>query len=142
MNKEKEKIKEEKENEKYNYISLKEVLVFDDMSNNKYINIKEHVYYISLKKQDSKTYINFVNNMRRQREKVTGTWDGFNQLYENIKKNGFDFKNNDSIIIKKINNDYCCLHGRHRICMMRHLYGKNVKITLKGNKIFNIEVKK
>jgi hypothetical protein len=141
MNNDKEKEKE-KEKEKYNYISLKEVLVFDDMSNNKYINIKEHVYYISLKKQDSKTYINFVNNMRRQREKITGTWDGFNQLYENIKKNGFDFKNNDSIIIKKINNDYCCLHGRHRICMMRHLYGDNVKITLKGNKIFNIEVKK
>ena len=132
----------EKEKEKYNYISLKDVLVFDDMSKIKYIDIKEHIYYMSLEKQDPENYINYVNKMRRQREKDTGTWDGFKQLYENIKKNGFDFKNNDSIMIKKINNKYCCLHGRHRICMMRHLYGKNVLITLKGNKIFNIEVKK
>lgn len=132
----------EKENKKYIFISLKDVLVFDDMSKTKYIDIKEHVYYMSLEKQDPKIYISYVNKMRRQREKVTGTWDGFTQLYENIKKNGFDFKNNESIIIQKINKDYCCLHGRHRICMMRHLYGDNVKITLKRNKIFNIELKK
>jgi uncharacterized protein (UPF0335 family) len=139
MNKDKEK---EKEKEKYNYISLKDVLIFVDMLNNKYIGIKEHIYYISLEKQDSEIYTNYVNKLERQKTKNTGTWSGFKQLYENIKNNGFDFKNNDSIIIKKINNNYFCLHGRHRICMMRHLYGDNVKITLKGNKICNIEVKK
>ena len=136
------KEKEKKRKEKYNYISIKDVLVFDDMSKIKYIDIKEHIYYMSLEKQDPENYINYVNKMRHQLAKDTGTWDGFKQLYENIKKNGFDFKNNDSIMIKKINNYYCCLHGRHRICMMRHLYGDNVKITLKRNKIFNIEVKK
>jgi hypothetical protein len=136
------KDKDKDKRKKYNYISLKDVLIFDDMSNNKYIDITEHIYYISLEKQDQNIYIDYVNKMRHQQEKDTGTWGGFIQLYENIKNNGFDFKNNDSIMIKKINNKYCCLHGRHRICMMRHLYGKNVLITLKKNKIFNIEIKK
>ena len=41
------KEKEKKEKEKYNYISIKDVLVFDDMSKIKYIDIKEHIYYMS-----------------------------------------------------------------------------------------------
>jgi hypothetical protein len=129
-------------NKKYKYISLKDVFVVDDRSKKKYIDIREHSYYISLEKQDSIMYSNYVNQKRRQREKDTGTWSGFKQLYDNIKKNGFEFKNHEAIILKKIDDKYCCLHGRHRICMMKQLYGDNVILTLKNNKICAIEVKK
>ena len=129
-------------NKKYNYVSLKDVFVVDDKSKITYIDIREHSYYISLEKQDPIIYSNYVNQKRRQREKDTGTWSGFKKLYENIKKNGFEFKNNESIIVKKIDGKYCCLHGRHRICMMKQLYGDNVILTLKNNKICAIDVKK
>jgi hypothetical protein len=129
-------------NKKYNYVSLKDVFVVDDKSKITYIDIREHSYYISLEKQDPIIYSNYVNQKRRQREKDTGTWSGFKKLYENIKKNGFEFKNHESIILKKIDDKYCCLHGRHRICMMKQLYGDNVILTLKNNKICAIDVKK
>ena len=121
-------------------VQLKDVMVFSEKTMQRYINIKEHFYYLSLKKQDESIYLNYVNQLHHQRKKETGTWDGFKSLYDNIKKHGFDFKNNDSIIIKEINNKYCCLHGRHRICMMRHLYGGKALITLKNNKVCKIEL--
>ena len=129
-------------NKKYNYVSLKDVFVVDDKSKITYIDIREHSYHISLEKQDPIIYSNYVNQKRHQREKDTGTWSGFKKLYENIKKNGFEFKNHEPIIVKKIDDKYCCLHGRHRICMMKQLYGDNVILTLKNNKICAIDVKK
>jgi hypothetical protein len=129
-------VEEAKEDNKIT-IQLKDVMVFSEKNMQK---IKEHFYYLSLKKQDESIYLNYVNQLQHQKKKETGTWEGFKSLYDNIKKDGFDFKNNDSIIIKEVNNKYCCLHGRHRICMMRHLYGGKALITLKNNKVCKIEL--
>ena len=140
-NKKKNEFKEEKSNKKTR-IQLKDILVFSEKTEEKYIDIKEHFYYLSLENHDENIYLNYVNQLHHQKKKETGTWDGFISLYDSIKKQGFDFKNNNSIIIKQINNQYCCLHGRHRICMMRHLYGENATVTLKNDKVCKIKISK
>ena len=140
-NKKKNEFKEEKSNKKTR-IQLKNILVFSEKTEEKYIDIKEHFYYLSLENHDENIYLNYVNQLHHQKKKETGTWDGFISLYDSIKKQGFDFKNNNSIIIKQINNQYCCLHGRHRICMMRHLYGENATVTLKNDKVCKIKISK
>ena len=77
--------------------------------------------------------------MKHQKQKDTGSWSGFTELYKNIKKNGFELKNTGSIRIKKTeDNKYCCFHGRHRMCMMKHLYNDNTILTLKNNKVCSI----
>lgn len=131
--------KKEFKERKKTVIQLKDILVFSEQ---KYIDIKEHFYYLALENQDESIYLNYVNQLHHQRKKETGTWGGFTSLYDSIKSQGFDFKNNDSIIVKNVNNQYCCLHGRHRICMMRHLYGENALVTLKNNKVYKIELPK
>jgi hypothetical protein len=137
--KNKKESKKESNEKKKTVIQLKDILVFSEQ---KYIDIKEHFYYLALESQDESIYLNYVNKLHHQQKKETGTWDGFISLYENIKNQGFDFKNNDSIIVKNVNNQYCCLHGRHRICMMRHLYGDNALVTLKNDKVYKIKLPK
>jgi hypothetical protein len=134
--------KKEFKERKKTVIKLKDILVFSERTEEKYIDIKEHFYYLALENQDESIYLNYVNQLHHQRKKETGTWGGFTSLYDSIKSQGFDFKNNDSIIVKNVNNQYCCLHGRHRICMMRHLYGENALVTLKNNKVYKIELPK
>jgi hypothetical protein len=132
--------KDKKEKEKiYVNVLLKDILIFDDNSKEKYIDIKDHSYYKALKENDSNIYLKYVNKMNHQKEKDTGTWSGFIELYNNIKKNGFELKNTGSIKLQTVANDkYCCFHGRHRICMMRHLYNDNTVLTLKNNKVCTI----
>ena len=136
------KVNEIKKSNKKIRIQLKDILVFSEKTEQKYIDIKEHFYYLSLENHDENIYLNYVNQLHHQKKKETGTWDGFINLYDSIKNQGFDFKNNNSIIIKQVNNQYCCLHGRHRICMMRHLYGENAIVTLKNDKVCKIKINK
>lgn len=130
----------EKEKEKiYVNVLLKDVLIFDDTSKQKYIDIKDHSYYKALRDNNSNIYSEYVNKMKHQKQKDTGSWSGFTELYKNIKKNGFELKNTGSIRIKKTeDNKYCCFHGRHRMCMMKHLYNDNTILTLKNNKVCSI----
>jgi hypothetical protein len=132
---------DKKNNEKYkeNFLLLKDILIFDDTSKQKYIDIKDHSYYKALKNNDSNIYLDYVSKMKNQQMKDTGTWSGFIELYNNIKQNGIELKNNGSIRIKKIEkNRYCCFHGRHRMCMMKYLYNDNTVLTVKNNKVYNI----
>ena len=135
--KEKEKEKEKKENIYVNVL-LKDVLIFDDNSKQKHIDIKDHSYYKALKDNEPNIYLKYVNKMSHQKEKETGTWTGFIELYNNIKQNGVELKNTGSIRLKKVGDKYCCFHGRHRICMMKCLYSDNTLLTLKNNKVCSI----
>ena len=120
-------------------VLLKNILIYDYLSQEKHINIKDHIYYKALKKNDPNIYLKYVNKMFRQKQKDTGTWSGFIDLYNNIKQNGINLENTGSIVIKKTEDDrYCCFHGRHRICMMKYLYSGNTVLTLKNNKVFSI----
>jgi len=103
MEKEKEKNKEKKDI--YKNILLKDILIFDDISKQKYIDIKDHSYYKAIKNNDSNIYLEYVNKMRHQKEKDTGTWTGFIELYKNIKTNGVKLQNTGSIRLKKVGND-------------------------------------
>ena len=120
-------------------VLLKDVLIYDYFSEQKHIKIKDHSYYKALKKNDPNIYLNYVDKMLRQKQKDTGTWSGFINLYNKIKTNGINLQNTGSIVIKKNEDDrYCCFHGRHRICMMKYLYSGNTVLTLKNNKVFSI----
>lgn len=132
--------KETKEIEtKYKNVLLKDILIYDYFSEQKYINIKDHSYYKALKKNDPNIYLTYVNKMVRQKQKDTGSWSGFIELYKNIKKHGLNLTNTGSIVIKKTEDDkYCCFHGRHRMCMMKYLYNDNTVLTLKNNRVFSI----
>ena len=119
-------------------IKLKNIFIYENFIQYKNIKIETHVYYVSLFIRNSQLYNSYVNITERQKNKPTGTFAGFIELLENIKKNGFDFLNNDKIVIKKINNQYSCLHGRHRMCIMKYLYGENATLIIKKNKVIGI----
>lgn len=119
-------------------IKLKNIFIYENFIQYKNIKIEKHVYYVSLVIRNSQLYNSYVNITERQKNKPTGTFVGFIELLENIKKNGFDFLNNDKIVIKKINNQYSCLHGRHRMCIMKYLYGENTTLIIKKNKVIGI----
>jgi hypothetical protein len=130
-------IKEKKTNTS---ISIKDIFVLDNTNKNNYIKLTSHIYYQSLKQHNPIIYSDYIVKAQDQLIKETGTWEGFFNLYKKIKKTGFDFKNNDSIVIKKINDIWVCSHGRHRICMLRKIYGKDTNIKLKNNRVFSIVV--
>ena len=81
--------------------------------------------------------IDYIKKSYIQARKDSGTWHGFLSLYRAIKKYGFN-KHIESIIVKKENNQYVCLHGRHRICMFRKIYGKNCIIKILNDKIIGV----
>lgn len=80
--------------------------------------------------------MNILIIIQVKEKKKTSKWDEFYKVYINIKNNGFKKKYNDidPIIIK--NN--ICRHGRHRICMLKFIYGKNLKIELKNDTIHKL----
>ena len=89
----------------------------------KAIDIKKHPYYISIKNRDKELYKNYVNKSYYQKKKKTANWNEFIKLYYDIKNNGYNNKK-ESIVIKKIDGEWVCIHGRHRMCMLRVIHKK------------------
>jgi len=85
------------------------------------VHIKKHPYYISIKKRDKELYKNYVNKSYYQKKKKTANWNEFIKLYYDIKNNGYNNKR-ESIVIKKIDGKWVCVHGRHRMCMLRVIH--------------------
>ena len=133
-------IKPIKEKKNIFLINIKDIFVLDNKNKNTNIKLTSHPYYKSLKHNNKTIYSDYIIKAQDQFIKETGTWEGFLLLYKKIKKDGFDFKNNDSIVIEKINDKWICSHGRHRICMMQKIYGKNINIELKNNRVYKISL--
>ncbi len=133
-------IKPIKEKKNIFLINIKDIFVLDNKNKNTNIKLTSHPYYKSLKNNDKNIYSDYIIKRQYQFIKETGTWEGFLALYKKIKKDGFDFKNNDSIVIEKINDKLICSHGRHRICMMRKIYGENINIELKNNRVYKLVI--
>ena len=118
-------------------IKLKDIKVKNNSGKN-FVDIKNHDYYKALKYNSKHIYLQSVKKSYVQLQKKTADWNEFLKLLDDIKKNGFNvFK--DSVIIKNKyipednENLYICLHGRHRICMIRYLYGKKCKVLVNEN---------
>ena len=86
-------------------------------------------------------YLEYIKKCYVQYKKKSGSWEGFLELYENIKKNGFD-KNKQSISIKLVEKKWVCIHGRHRMCMLRYIYGHRLRLRFKKNYLVEISIAK
>ena len=132
-------------------IKISDVYIRDN-GNKNIISIKDHPYYLSLKYNNKEIYNMYIKRHYVQSIKITGNWSGFIDLYKSIKKYGFN-KNKESIVITNINqtatisvyknkknistsinticiNKFICLHGRHRICILRYIYGHHLKLVI------------
>lgn len=94
------------------------------------VKITKHPYFLALRHDDSNTYQKFIQQKKYQKNKASASWMGFNQLVRKIHQEGFRFNPNDPISLKK-KGTWVVTHGRHRICILRYLYGKNATITIK-----------
>lgn len=107
-----------------------------DNGEKKNYDVREHPYYLALKYKSKDIYEKYVSKNHIQQRKKSGKWEGFLDLYKSIQKNGFD-KHASAIIVKNKNDQWVCEHGRHRMCMLNHLY-KNKYVKIHHDKIRKI----
>ena len=105
-----------------------------------YFPIKEHPYYLSLKRKNKDIYENYIVKSFYQYSKPTGSWYGFNKLYKTIKHQGLEGFDCllKPIIIKRIENKWVCVSGRHRICILYKIFGPLVLLNVFSNKLIRL----
>ena len=123
------------------HVKLKNIILRTGSSKyKKTLKIKKFPYYLGLKNNDEEIYDKYVKTLPQDHQiRDTGNLSGLQKLVYDILQNGFTF-NDTSIVIKhKKNEIYTCNRGRHRICILYYLYGKNCEIKLKKNTIIKID---
>ncbi len=93
--------------------------------------LEKHPYYLALHHNDEKIYTRCVNQKINQKIKESASWDGFLHLVEVIDKEGFIFNSKDPLILKYKHNHWMASHGRHRLCILRYIYGENCELQIK-----------
>lgn len=110
-----------------------------------FIPIYQHPYYIALATNNKDLYHQAVSVSDKQRTKPSADWNHLLALKFNIYHNGY-LKSEDPIRLQRINGYWCCVHGRHRVCILLSLYGPNLTLIIKKKgttaKIKGIEVNK
>ena len=107
------------------------------------LKLGNHPYYKALQDNSAEAYNRAVLYSRRQQKKETATWEGINKLIETIKQNGFDTKNSPILFYKNQKGKFVCKRGRHRLCILYHIYGENLKLTIsKNNYLTDITINK
>jgi hypothetical protein len=101
--------------------------------------IKKHPYYISLLHNKQRKYEKYIQLSKYQSKKPSAKWEHLVDIYNEISKKGFDFYNKDKIIIVKKHGKMVCIHGKHRICMLYLIYGRNTTIELRNNTVVGIK---
>ena len=103
------------------------------------IKVKDHPYYIALRRESERLYDKTIESDVYQRSKESGTWKGLQKLVLSIKRDGFLLRKSH-IVFKQKNSPVCC-HGRHRLCILRHLYGSHLELKIDDDgvvtKIYN-----
>lgn len=107
---------------------MKSILIRID---NRCRRINRHPYYLALFSRDSKYFESYVATCSSyQRKKKSSTWKGYINLMRKIRHYGY--RPIDPIILKRAKNgDWCCHHGRHRMCILYYLYGPNAILKTK-----------
>lgn len=102
----------------------------------RYIKIKNHKYFKALATGNRHTYEEFINRSDiHQRRKPSASWEGINKLIDKIREEGFDPSLSSFQITKKTDRRtgksiYIVDHGRHRMCILRYLYGRNLQFIV------------
>lgn len=122
----------------YSTIKLSSIKIY---YKGKFIKIRHHPYYIALLNHDKNLYEQCIANSGIvQRLKPTATWEGIQNLINIIKTNGFKLYNGRFDLFKNesyghkhkhTSNTLYSRHGRHRLCILLYLYGKNLTFKLK-----------
>ena len=120
-------------------INLKDVYIII-YSCGKYVNICKHPYYVSLMKNDKDMFHEFVSHSKHQLKKPSAKWKNFKEIYKDIKQHGYDFSNDDKITIIQKNGKLVCHKGKHRLCILLKIYGKDLKIDIDHNKMVNFHM--
>ncbi len=100
--------------------------------------IKNHPYYISLLNNNKRKYEKYIKLSKYQLKKPSAKWEHLIDIYNDISKNDFDFYNKDKMIIIEKKGKMFCIHGRHRICMLYIIYGRNTTLKLVNNIVVGI----
>ena len=121
------------------YISIDQISI---KNSDGLIKIKKHPYYLALKTNNKQLYEDEVNSSWIQWLKSSGDWNGFLKLKKIVEKRGVETTlENDPIFINLIEDDkYYCHHGRHRLCILRYLYGKNLQIKIRDNYLIKVKL--
>ena len=106
-----------------------------EYSTGKYIKLSKHGYYLSLVKNDRKIFENFVKHSEHQMGKKSSKWEYFLGIEKNIQENGFDFSVKDKITIIKKDGKSIGQCGKHRLCILLKMYGKDLKLEIKDRKL-------
>ena len=108
-----------------------------------YMTVNEHPYYKALIANDMHMYHKAISASSKQLSKPTADWQELLDLKVKIYQNGY-IDGKDPIRFDKIKDEWCCIHGRHRICILFTLYGSDLKLILKRNgdtaKLINIRI--
>ena len=101
----------------------------------KFIKIRQHPYYKSLKTQSGQKYEYCISKSEHaQKVKNTSTWKGMKKLVNIIENKGFKpYLSPFKIEYNSRIGHYVVEHGRHRMCIIRYLYGNKLKIRIDEN---------
>jgi len=98
----------------------------------KNFSVNQHPYYLSLSKNDENILDNFMKiSSENQNSKKSATFAGLCNLSKKL-KSGFNPKKNPLRLILTEENKYMCCHGRHRMCILAHLYPNGI-LVIKNN---------
>jgi hypothetical protein len=120
------------------YININKIKIY---YKGQYIRIKYHPYYIALINNNKIQYETCIANSEYvQQIKPTATWEGIQNLINIIKTDGFKIYKDSFNLFKRHNKKTLySRHGRHRLCILLYLYGKDLFLKIKKNKnIFSI----
>jgi len=104
-------------------VCIKDV-VLKKLPEKKHVKINKHPYYLSLLKKDKNMFEKYISYSKYQSGKPSGNWKVFKSIYNNIKKNGIDYSNEDKIKIIHKYGKIICIQGRHRICILQKIHGE------------------
>lgn len=123
-------------------IYMSKILSPNEFNKVELVKIESHPYYISLVTKDKIKYENYIKRSNHQLSKPSSIWENLIYIFEDINENGFDFTNNDCIIIKKRRDKLVCIHGRHRIAMLYLIYGKYAVLEVLNSHVIGINNQK
>lgn len=106
-------------------VQIKDCLIYHKGA----IKFEEHPYFLALRDDSATLYLDSVIDTKTQAVKKSGTWDGLHSLMNKIKKHGFDTTKPPITFIIE-NGTYVCKHGRHRMCILYHIYGGSLQINI------------
>jgi hypothetical protein len=101
----------------------------------RFVPIDQHPYTLALMSNDKQVYEKAISKIKHQQKKESSKWENLLRLRSNIKTNGY-IPGKEPIILKWSDGGWYASHGRHRICLLWHLYGpRTLLLVSQSNKI-------